>query len=572
MKKERIIHLYTEEGEALPEIPWNVYPRPQLRRDSFLSLNGKWKVSRLGGEPEDITVPFAPETLLSGICDSSEKNTRLVYERSFSLPKDFLNDRVILHFGAVDQIAEVTLNGKAIGQHRGGYIPFSFDVTDHLKDENEITVTVTDTLTKSALPYGKQSFKRGGMWYTPISGIWQSVWLESVPDVYVKSLRIETDTKRAVIRADGVEGGSITVKTPSGEITVPLTDGKATVEPDSPSLWTPETPYLYEFTLTAGNDTVHSYFALRSLSVKEYNGIPRICLNGEPYFFHALLDQGYFSDGIYTPATPECYEKDILTAKSLGFNTLRKHIKIEPELFYYYCDKHGMAVFQDMVNNGGYSYIRDTVLPTVFPSYRRRSDKRLHRDPSVQKEFEGAMTETVRHLYNHPCICYWTVFNEGWGQFDSERMYAAISSLDTSRIIDTASGWFSGATSDVISPHVYFRPVKIKTGERPTVLSEFGGYSYKPTGHVFNLDNEYGYKSFKTRESFEDALIRLYESEIVPAVKNGLCGSVYTQLSDVEDETNGLISYDRRVTKVEPEKMLKIAKQLTNALSEACKQ
>ena len=572
MKKQRLIHLYTEEGKALPETPWNVYPRPQLRRDSFFSLNGKWTVSRSGGENEDITVPFAPESLLSGICDSSEKNTRLVYGRSFSLPKDFLNDRVILHFGAVDQIASVSLNGTPIGEHRGGFLPFSFDVTDHLKDENELTVAVTDTLTKSGLPYGKQSAKRGGMWYTPISGIWQSVWLESVPEGYVKSLRIETDTEKAVIYAEGVENGEITVKTPSGEIKVPLTNGKATVKPESPCLWSPEAPYLYELTLTAGADTVSSYFALRTLSVSEFNGIPRLCLNGQPYFFHALLDQGYFSDGIYTPASPECYEKDILTAKSLGFNTLRKHIKIEPELFYYYCDKHGMAVFQDMVNNGGYSYLRDTVLPTVFPSYRYRSDKKLHRDATVQKEFENAMTETVRHLYNHPCLCYWTVFNEGWGQFDSERMYSVISKLDTSRFIDTASGWFSCATSDVISPHVYFRPVRIKTGERPTVLSEFGGYAYKPEGHAFNLDNEYGYKSFKTRESFEDALIGLYESEIIPAVKNGLCGSVYTQLSDVEDETNGLISYDRKVLKVTPERMKKIAEKLNSELLKSCKE
>lgn len=223
-----------------------------------------------------------------------------------------------------------------------------------------------------------------------------------------------------------------------------------------------------------------------------------------------------------------------------------------------------------MVNNGGYSFIRDTALPTVLPIYRSLPDKLLYRNKTVRAEFEKAMAETVKHLYSHPCICYWTVFNEGWGQFESERMYSVIKSLDSSRFIDTASGWFSGAESDVVSPHVYFKPVKIKPSEKPTLLSEFGGYSHNVEDHSFNLDKEYGYRFFKDREAFEDDLERLYENEIIPAIKNGLCGSVYTQLSDVEDETNGLITYDRRVVKVTPERMLDIARKLSEEMKSVC--
>ena len=570
MKKERLIHLYTEEGETLSRTPWNVYPRPQLKRDSFFSLNGEWSIRCNGGEWESITVPFAPESLLSGICRSMGKKAYLEYEKKFSLPKDFINERVILHFDAVDSVASVILNGKDLGEHIGGYLPFSFDITDCLNDKNVLTVTVYDENQSKTLPYGKQRYDRGGMWYTPISGIWQSVWLESVPESYVKDLRIETGKDFAKITAEGVSDGEVTVKTPSGELSLPLIDGKALIKLENPRLWSPESPYLYEFTVKSEKDLVRSYFAIRTLTVEEFNGVKRLCLNGKPYFFHALLDQGYFSDGIFTPATPECYEKDVLTARSLGFNTLRKHIKIEPELFYYYCDKHGMIVFQDMVNNGGYSFIRDTALPTLFPIYKAFPDKLLYRSKSVRAEFEKAMRETVKHLYSHPCICYFTVFNEGWGQFESQRMYKLIKSLDSSRFIDTASGWFSGAESDVVSPHIYFKPVKIKPSDKPTLLSEFGGYSHKVKYHSFNLDKEYGYRFFKEQAPFEDALEKLYEEEIIPAVRNGLSGSVYTQLSDVEDETNGLITYDRRIIKVTKERMLKIAKSLSEEMKSAC--
>ena len=560
MKQEKTIHLYTPEGEGLCGMPWEVYPRPQMVRDSFFCLNGEWAFSEGGGAWETIRVPFAPESLLSGICRDMGEHPRLVYRKRFARPEGFSDGRVLLHFGAVDQVAEVTLNGVYLGRHEGGYEAFFFDVTDALADDNLLEVKVEDNLPDHVLPWGKQRRDRGGMWYTPVSGIWQTVWMERVPEAYVRSLTIKTNALGAVITADGVSDGTVTVTTPEGEKPFALVGGRAEVTLDAPRMWSPEDPYLYRFALVAGEDRVDSYFAIRTLDIREVGGVPRLCLNGKPYFFHGLLDQGYYSDGIYTPATPDGYEKDILAMKALGFNTLRKHIKVEPQQFYYDCDRYGMVVFQDMVNNGDYSFFRDTALPTV--GLKRLSDKWLHRDKATREAFVCGMEATVKQLYNHPSICYWTIFNEGWGQFDSENVYHALRALDDSRFIDTASGWFSGAASDVDSEHVYFKPVKLKHADKPMVLSEFGGYSYKPEGHVFNPYKTYGYRFFKEQRAFEDALVSLYENEIIPAVKKGLCATVYTQVSDVEDETNGLLSYDRRVTKVDPARMQALAEKI----------
>jgi len=334
----------------------------------------------------------------------------------------------------------------------------------------------------------------------------------------------------------------------------------STVTPEEPHFWSPEDPYLYEFAVETKDDRVESYFALRSLEIKTVEGYPRLCLNGKPYFFHGLLDQGYWPDGLFTPAAPECYAEDILAMKKLGFNTLRKHIKVEPEEFYYQCDKLGMVVFQDMVNNGDYSFLRDTALPTV--GLQKLPDQGLHRDEKCRQMFLAGMEATVNQLKNHPCICYWTIFNEGWGQFDSDNVYEQFRKLDDTRFIDTTSGWFRRKKSDVDSRHVYFKPVKLKAGEKPLVLSEFGGYSYKPEGHVFNTEQTYGYGKFADAGEFRTALEKLYREQIVPAVKTGLCAAIYTQVSDVEDETNGLLSYDRKVCKADENGMMAVAQQL----------
>ncbi|MBQ8341014.1 MAG: glycoside hydrolase family 2 [Clostridia bacterium] len=566
-KKNNTVFLTTPEAEnaSLPV----VYPRPCLVRDSFFSLDGKWEFcAHPKGHPPKfdrrIRVPFPPESPLSRVGEVFPDGTELNYRKSFTLPEGFCRDRVILHFGAADQVAEVWLNSHFLGKHVGGYHPFSFEITEHLREgSNHLYVRVTDRLNDHVLPWGKQRHDRGGMWYTPISGIWQSVWLESVPAEYVRSLTVKANGSGALITAEGVSEGMIKVYTENGFMMEKMRDGKVEIKLQSPHLWSPEDPYLYRFTLMAGEDSVNSYFACRTLSVGEHKGVKRLMLNGKPYFFHGLLDQGYFSDGIYTPAHPSRYEKDILLAKSLGFNMLRKHIKIEPQQFYYDCDRLGMVVFQDMVNNGHYSFFRDTALPTL--GIKRRNDKKLHTDPDTRAAFLSAMEETVKLLSNHPSICYWTIFNEGWGQFEGDAAYGRMKELDDTRWIDTASGWFIPRESDVDSPHVYFKPVKCRPEEKPLVLSEFGGYSLPIVGHVFNPNKVYGYRKFEDEGQFREAVLRLYREEILPAAKAGLSGAVYTQLTDVEDEINGLVTYDRKHVKVDPAEMRALAEELCHA-------
>lgn len=554
--------LKTAAAENMPEIPLNFYPRPCLKRDSFMCLNGKWEfeVSTKREIPEffnkEIIVPYPPESILSGVDKVYDEKYYRFYKLHFSVPEGFVKDRVILHFGAVDSRCSVHLNNERIGEHLGGYDGFSFDITEHLIKNNTLIVKVSDNLNKKILPYGKQRYKRGGMWYTPVSGIWQTVWLESVSERYIKDIKIKTSKNGAEIYFDGIQDGTLTLKD-TKEI-FEIKNSCAKIDIDNPIYWSPENPHLYYFEAEAEGDKIESYFALRTLEIKDN----RLCLNGKPYFFHALLDQGYFPDGIFTPADEKGFENDILCMKSLGFNTLRKHIKIEPQQFYYDCDRLGMIVFQDFVNNSDYSFIRDTALPTV--GVKKLSDKYMHTNKKSRAAFYKHMEETVSRLYNHPSICYWTIFNEGWGQFESTKAYKKLKQLDSTRFIDSASGWFKGGESDVVSEHVYFKPFKFTPSDKPTVLSEFGGYSYRPEGHIYNLKKSYGYKFFKDIEEFNRELVKLYEDEIIPAAKMGLSAAVYTQVSDVEDETNGLLSYDRKVLKVNKEKMLDIAEKLKN--------
>ena len=556
-----MVDLMTVEGESLQGTPWQVYPRPQMRRDSFLNLNGEWELAVGDGEfDKKILVPFCPESQLSGLKEHFDHNQPLRYRRTFSVPDGFNRARVVLHFGAVDSYAEVLVNGKSVMEHTGGYEAFSVDITEQLKEENELVVVTMDAMYNNA-PYGKQTLKRGGMWYTPVSGIWQTVWLESVPETYIHKLNIENRGDSVTITTDPALDGKVTVKG-LGEFA--LKDGKVNIQPENPHFWSPEDPYLYDFVVEAGADRVESYFALRTLEIRNVGRYQRLCLNGKPYFFHGLLDQGYWPDGLFTPAAPECYANDILAMKKLGFNTLRKHIKVEPEEFYYQCDKLGMIVFQDMVNNGDYNFIRDTALPTV--GIQKLNDKNLHRDPVTRNAFLRGMEATVNQLRNHPCILYWTIFNEGWGQFDSDNVYHHLKALDDTRWIDSTSGWFRRKETDVDSRHVYFKPIKLKAGEKPLVLSEFGGYSFKPEGHVFNTEQTYGYGKFEVQEQFAEAVEKLYREQVIPAVKTGLCAAVYTQVSDVEDETNGLVSYDRKVEKLTPNRMIPIAEALQDAM------
>ena len=547
-------------------LAWSVYPRPQLKRKNYVNLNGWWdfSVQDNGDWPEHyqlkIQVPFCPESQLSGIDHPIEPGKYLFYRRHFSRPEG--SGRVLLHMGAADQITNIYVNQKELAVHQGGYTSFTADITDALLQENELVIRCMDDLRSTRLPYGKQCLKRGGMWYTPVSGIWQTVWLETVPDRYIRALSMEVDLHQA----------RVTVTPPLEGLAqfegrkIPLVNGTATLTPEVPHLWSPEDPHLYEFAVEAGEDRVESYFALRTIETKTVDGIPRLCLNGKPYFFHGLLDQGYWPEGIYTPATPEAYAKDIRSMKSLGFNTLRKHIKVEPEEFYYQCDRLGMVVFQDMVNNGRYRFLRDTVVPT-FVSKKRR-DHRLHKDPQSRQAFLNTMEETVAQLKNHPCILCWTIFNEGWGQFEADRAYDRLRTLDSSRIIDATSGWFWQKKSDVDSHHIYFGGWrKLKATDRPLVLSEFGGFVCPIPGHRFVEGKAYGYRICSDPEAFEKRMLELYRKRILPAVSRGLCAAILTQLSDVEEEINGLVTYDRQVTKVTPEAMQPLAEQLHSAVT-----
>ena len=538
--------LYTEEGLSLPETPWNRYPRPQMKREEWLCLNGTWNFCSGNAQKEEILVPFCPESLLSGIMNPPEPGTEMICEREFYLPESWRKSRVLLHFGAVSRECIVSLNGREVCRHDNAYLPFFADITDVLEEgENLLRVTVINDLSPQ-YPWGKQTKKRGGMWYTPVSGIWQTVWLEPVPEQYIQGISISTGLDYAEIEISGITDGFVLFEGKR----IPLKEGRARVEVPDPKMWCPEHPYLYDFEVCCGEDHVRSYFALRTLSVQSVKGIKRLCLNGKPFFFNGLLDQGYWSDGLYTPVGPEAYEKDILTMKSLGYNTLRKHIKIEPEQFYYDCDRLGMIVFQDMVNNGEYHYLRDTVLPTI--GVTGISDAHLNRDPETRMIFIQAMENTVRLLSNHPSICLWTIFNEGWGQFCADEAYERLKDLDDSRFIDSTSGWFHQKKSDVDSLHIYFKKLHLGKEDKPQLLSEFGGYSYKIPEHSFNRKKTYGYKKHKDQGEYVSNLLALYE-EVYQLAKEGLSGAIYTQVSDVEDETNGLLTFDRKILKIQPQ-------------------
>ena len=556
--------LSTEAGEKLEksdENVWQEYPRPQMKREHWMSLNGVWKL-----DGDEIRVPFPPQSQLSNY--GKKVKDIFTYEKKFVLSENMKGERILLHVGAVDQIAEVILNGKSLGTHEGGYLEFSFDVTDCIKrvGENILQVKVTDTLSLD-YPYGKQCKKRGGMWYTPVSGIWKSVWLEAVADKYIERIKMTPDLTGVNLEVFGdVQGFSVCVKLPSGGVLEKAFTGSAgrvEIPSDEVKLWTPDTPYLYEMTLTAGEDVVESYFALRTVEIKNIDGINRMCLNGEPIFLHGVLDQGYYPEGIYLPAEEAEYDRDILRMKELGINLLRKHIKVEPNYFYYACDKLGMLVMQDMVNNGPYSFIRDTAIPTL--GYKKRGDK-TGLSGKRKEIFMKHVENTIEQLYNYPSIVAYTIFNEGWGQFESDYMYDYVKSLDSTRLADSTSGWFAQEKNDFDSEHIYFKAVPVEPKERPMFMSECGGYSMAVEGHYYSKYNTYGYGGSDDAAKLTEDILSLYDVMILPAAPKGMCGCIYTQLSDVEDEINGLYTYDRKVCKVEKEKMLEMAKKLQEAV------
>ena len=578
--------LLTTWGEQLDrDAPLPEYPRPQLVRPGWRSLNGRWEctftpfpasdplaVADPLEAPDDfdrkIVVPFSPETALSGVGRATAADETLWYRRTFETPGPLRpGERALLHFGAVDQSCRVAVDGAEVGGHTGGYLPFTLDVTAALSTggTHEVVVAVRDVTDAAWLSRGKQSSRRGGIWYTPQSGIWQSVWLEVLPRVAVDRLVLvpdleagtvvvtveslhapEGETASVVVSAQGTTVAGATVRV--GEPTpVPLA---APVH-----LWSPEDPFLYDVAVVLGEDRVTSYVAMRSFGLgTDERGVPRLLLNGSPYLPIGLLDQGYWPDGGYTAPSDAALEHDVLLAKRLGYNMLRKHIKIEPLRWYHHCDRLGMLVWQDAVN-GGRSYNPLVVtLPAVAPL--RLADRRYRafrrRDAEGRASYESELCQMIELLRSVPSVALWVPFNEGWGQFDAVRIAELVRTLDPTRPIDHASGWHDQRSGDLDSRHVYFRRFRTprsRRDRRVLALTEYGGYSLALPGHTWG-SRTFGYKRLGTEALLEAAFVRLHDHQIVPAVRRGLSAIVYTQLADVEDEVNGLVTYDRKRIKI----------------------
>lgn len=550
-------------------IPFPEYPRPQMeRKDNWTILNGSWDLKVVSKDNETIKegkilVPYSPETERSGFGHITEPDETLIYSRSVSLPFPFdkEKERIFIHFGAVDYEAWVLVDGVEMIHHRGGYLPFSIEVD---KKEFNLEVRVKDPSDTKEQERGKQKIKRGGIWYTPQSGIWQSVWAEKTPKDYIKGIKITPDLTGFSISLDKTGDGECELKL--DDKTYNFSSGETRIEIEKPHLWSPEDPYLYHFSVTFGDDTVFSYVGLRTFGTGEdEKGVKRLMLNGKPYFHHGVLDQGYWDGGLYTPPSDEAMVDDIKLVKSMGFNTLRKHIKVEPLRWYYHCDRLGVLVWQDMVSGGGKYLFPVISAPLILGSHLKDNHYSLLRrkDKEMRDEFEKNLSLMIAHLYNVTSIAMWVPFNEAWGQFDSVRIGRNVEEMDKTRTVDYSSGWLDQGEGSFMSLHVYFRPYKFKKDKRNrcVILTEFGGYGREIKGHRYGNDT-FQYKGFNSEKELTDAFIEMYKHDIIPAKKEGLAATIYTQLSDVEDELNGLITYDRMVVKMDKERVLELSKEL----------
>jgi hypothetical protein len=582
----------TRWGRALDaDQPLPEYPRPQLVREPWVNLNGVWEhaftatADRPTSYDGPIVVPFSPEAPLSGVERQLQPDEWLWYRRSFTAPDLPRGGRVLLHFGAVDQSCTVWVNGAEVGAHVGGYLPFSFDVTDHLRPgpDNVLEVRVQDLSETGVHARGKQRLDRGTIWYTAQSGIWQTVWLEPVPASYVERLvlvpHLEAGALEVTVHGRGLEPHSATVviSTESAikaTTTVPIGEPVLIAIPDVRP-WTPRDPYLYDVEVRLGEDRVTSYAGMRSFGVGlDAAGHPRLLLNGEPVVHVGVLDQGYWPDGLLTPPSDAAMIHDIETMRSLGFTMLRKHVKIEPLRWYAHCDRLGMLVWQDMVNGGGRYRHLTTTLPASRPvRVRDRWHSLFHRgDAAGRAEFRREVRETVELLRNVVSLAVWTPFNEGWGQFDANAVAGEVAGLDPTRQVNHVSGWVDQGGGDIRSFHSYLRPFLMpprrrgRRGRRVVALTEYGGHSMRVEGHAWS-SREFGYHHVEDAAELADGFVALH-GPLRDAVRAGLGATAYTQLTDVEDELNGLLTWDREVLKVDPDVVRRVTASLASALPE----
>ena len=568
--------LTTQWGVALDrEHPLPEYPRPQYARDSYLNLNGLWDYaiwpsqSGFAGWQGQIVVPFSPEAALSGVSRTLRPDETLFYRTTFEATADFLKDVTLLHFGAVDSSCVTQVNGEVVGGHQGGYTPFQIDISRAVRPgENELIVEVTDPTDTSWVSRGKQSSRPGGIWYTAQSGIWQTVWLESLPADYLESVQMVSDIDRQLLQVTPSRNCRAIVFGSEFDL---IGEQVNDIPVPNAAEWTPETPHLYDIDFSRGDDTVHSYFGMRKYSIgRDDAGHARLLLNNRPFFQHGLLDQGYWPDGLLTPPSDEAMLGDIQQAKRLGFNMLRKHIKIEPARWYHHCDREGMLVWQDMVNGGSrHNPLVTMGLPFLGLHLADAPSTRFGRaNQEGRNAYHRELDEMLHALRNCVCVATWVPFNEGWGQFDANQTADHVKQRDPSRIVDHASGWHDQGGGDIQSLHVYFRKVSLPApDDRVLALTEFGGYSRAIENHVWRPGKVFGYKVFKTNESWVAGFEMLYREQVLPLVSQGLSATVYTQLTDVEDEVNGLITYDREVCKLPEEVGLAIADKLQRSIA-----
>ena len=549
--------------------PLSEYPRPQFKRDSYICLNGYWEyaIRTIESIPDvfdgQILVPYSPETEKSGVNKTVTPKDYLFYRLRYEIPQDFIKDKVILHFGAVDQIAELFINGKFVMKHVGGFLPFSCDIKPYLEDNKlEIILRIQDTTNSSYHSSGKQSLNPGGIWYKPQSGIYMPVWIESVKLGYIEKIKITPDIDKNIVKLQFISDE----KTAKVELNGQIYDVKANEENIIDLMWvkhwTPENPYLYDFKIYNSVDKVESYFAMRKVSlIKNKKGQFVIALNNEEYFMKGVLDQGYYQDGLLTPNSDEDYINDINLIKSLGFNVSRKHIKIESLRWYYHCDRLGLLVWQDFVNGcTKYDFWLNQV--PLFVRYKisdKKYNKFFRENEEGRKETYQEFLDTIDLLYNSPCIVLWTIFNEAWGQFDAKEIYEKLKGIDNTRLYDHASGWHDQGSSDVKSMHIYKWKVKVpskrKIKNRAYVCSECGAYILDKRLKEAKKKEGFIYLLFNNKEDFQKEYVRFITQEIIPAKRAGMSAFIYTQLSDVEEEMNGFVTYDRKEIKVDVDKI-----------------